>query len=115
VLGVVLAHRHDLAGQHRGQQPDVGQREPAAGELHAGRVGPERVPAQFGDDQGPVRTGRTGGRLGLEFGGWRDPAALVFFDHAIGDIAPHGEPCDTHGSPSHSGRRATARLSSPRD
>ena len=44
VLGVVAADGHHLARQHRGQQPDLGDREPLAGVLE----GAERVGADGG-------------------------------------------------------------------
>ncbi len=47
VVGVVLADRHDLAGQERREQPDVGQRPAVAGEGQRA----ERVAVDRGDGQ----------------------------------------------------------------
>ena len=47
VVGVVLADRHDLAGQDRRQQPHIGQRPPITGEGDLA----ERVPVDGSDRQ----------------------------------------------------------------
>ena len=70
VLGVVSADRDHLAGQHRRDQPDLGQRVTLAGELDRA----ERVPRDPGDEL----------------------LAWTALDHAESDTVTCGEPGYTH-------------------
>ncbi len=75
VLRVVAAHGHDLVGEHRGQQPDLVQRDLGARELEVG------VRDALDDVEDEV-TGFHG---------------ALPLDGAEGDIAVDGEPGDAHG------------------
>src|SRR5215469_2925352 len=97
VVGVVLAHRDHLAGQHRRQQPDIVGPVAGAGEPDSIRSGAERVATERGDDL--PAPGRAGAR-------W--PITPGLAHHSVADLVIDGESGDAHVCPYLPVRRAEA-------
>jgi hypothetical protein len=87
VRRVVPARGHDLARQHRRQQPDLGQRVPVTGQPDPAGVHAERVPVQFRDRQSRPRRPS------------RSSALKLALDYAVRDPVALGESRDTHATP----------------
>jgi hypothetical protein len=91
---VVLADGHDLAGQHGGQQPDVGKRVAGAG-VPDGVGGPEGMPGQFGDLQ--FRALPACGPAGNDTAGNDTAVNRAAVNDAVPDLTAEGKPRYTHG------------------
>src|SRR5215470_14037628 len=88
MVGVVLAHRDHLAGQHRRQQPDVIERKAGPGEPDGVRPGAERVAAERRDDLPAPYRGGAGRAI---------PPGLAH--HSVANLVADGESGDAHVCP----------------